>query len=111
MLTPETITWSILGAVLISSVAAALAWLLRAAGWKNSWIAAGICVGVFFGPLCCAKVFPDMYNTFVDGCVEARKELFRSQRARVALDVASATTQITPADSVVVELDAWERSA
>ena len=111
MLTPETITWSILGAALISAVAAALAWLLRAAGWKNSWIAAGICVGVFFGPLCCAKVFPDIYNTFVDGCVEARKELFRSQRARVALDVASATTQTTPADSVVVELDAWERSA
>ncbi|MSR33868.1 MAG: hypothetical protein EXS12_03585 [Phycisphaerales bacterium] len=111
VLNPETITWSISGAAIIGATAASLAWLLRASGWKNSWIAAGICAGVFFGPLCCAKIFPDFYNTFVNGCGDRQKELFRSQRAREALNVAAATTQTIPADSVLVELDAWERSA
>lgn len=111
MLTPEIITWSISGTVLVGATAAALAWLLRAAGWKNSWIAAGICVGVFFGPLCAAKAFPDLYDRLIDGCLEERKEVLRSQRATEALLLAATTTQTIPAESVVIELDAARRSA
>ena len=88
-----------------------LAWLLRAAGWKNSWIVAGICVGVFFGPLCAAKAFPDMYQLLIDGCGEARAEVLRSQRATEALMLAAATTRTVPAESVVIELDALRQSA
>ena len=88
-----------------------LAWLLRAAGWKNSWIVAGICVGVFFGPLCAAKAFPDMYQWLIDGCGEARAEVLRSQRATEALMLAAATTRTVPAESVVIELDALRQSA
>jgi len=111
VLTPETIAWSISGAVMAGTSAIALAWLLRAAGWKNSWIVAGICVGVFFGPLCCANVFPDFFTTYFDGCGDARNELLRSQRARQALEIAAANTQTIPAESLLVELDAWQRSA
>ena len=88
-----------------------LAWLLRAAGWKNSWIVAGICVGVFFGPLCAAKAFPDMYQWLIDGCGEERAEVLRSQRATEALMLAAATTRTVPAESVVIELDALRQSA
>ena len=111
MLTPEIITWSISGAVLVGATAAALAWLLRAAGWKNSWIAAGICVGVFFGPLCAAKALPHLYDRLIDGCLEERKEVLRSQRATEALLLAATTTQTVPAESVVIELDGVEAQA
>ncbi|MCE9619855.1 MAG: hypothetical protein K8R92_08090 [Planctomycetes bacterium] len=111
MLTPETIAWSISGALMAGAAAAGLAWLLRAAGWKNSWIAAGICTGVFFGPLCAATVFPTIHETMIDGCADARKELFRARRAAEALAVAVAATRTDPSDSVIVELDAWRRSA
>ncbi len=38
-------------------------------------------------------------------------ELLRSQRARVALDLASASTKTIPDESLIVELDAWQQSA
>ena len=111
MLTPETIAWSISGAVLAGASAVALAWLLRAAGWKYSWIVAGICMGVFFGPLCCGKAFPDFYNTYFDGCGDARKNVLRSYRTREAVEVAAAATQTIPEESDLVLLDAGQRSA
>jgi hypothetical protein len=111
VLTPETIAWSISGAVLAGASAVALAWLLRAAGWKYSWIVAGICMGVFFGPLCCGKAFPDFYNTYFDGCGDARKNVLRSLRTREAVEIAATATQTIPEESDLVVLDAGQRSA
>jgi hypothetical protein len=105
------IAWSIAGAALVGAAAAALAWLLRASGWRHSWIAAGACVGVFFGPLCAARIMPGFHDAFIDGAAEQRKEIFRSQRAAEAMAVAASATQTAPADTVVAELDAWRRSA
>jgi hypothetical protein len=68
-------------------------------------------MGVFFGPLCCGKAFPDFYNTYFDGCGDARKNVIRSLRTREAVEIAATATQTIPEESDLVVLDAGQRSA